>query len=683
MTRNTILCLVASALATTACDRPEPSRANDVGQVVLSITNAPADAACLRVTAKGATTAIRSFGLTTGLSTSFALNGLPVGPVVFTAEAFPIACGLTDVMSVASYVSDAVSVTLLENVAVNVPLALHRAGRANVAVDFPGAGSPNGAACTSANQCGSGFCVDGVCCNSGCAGTCQSCNLLGSAGTCTPISSGQDPQNECAADPVASCGRDGFCNGAGGCRLFPAGTECAAGSCTGSTEVSAGICSGSGMCLAGATLSCGPFACAGVACGTSCAMDAHCAAGFVCRSGSCIPSGSCNPACPGGSICQNGACVPTGGCMSDTQCAMGLVCRNGSCIPSGSCNPACPGGSICQNGTCVPTGGCMSDTQCGMGFVCRNGSCIPSGSCNPACPGGSICQNGTCVPTGGCMSDTQCGMGFVCRNGSCIPTGSCNPACPGGSVCQNGACVPPNTCNPACAPGFTCQNGACVPPPPSGPALLWRFDETTGTIAVDSSSNHLDGTYVGSPASSTLVPLGAMTDPRSRAFLRANQQAVRLAGIPATLEPSNNLTLSAWYRATSVDTSGAELISAGDNYVLRLRPNQVEFAKRVTVNGAGAFVQCLATVSNHLDGAWHHLSAVSTAAGMTVFFDGLQVCSNTSGQDLRYDRGPDFWVGRHGNGSTAWDFEGNVDDVRVYTRALTPAELAGLTPGGP
>src|SRR5262249_21872911 len=42
----------------------------------------------------------------------------------------------------------------------------------------------NGVACTGANQCTSGNCVDGVCCNSACGGACDACNLAGSVGTC-------------------------------------------------------------------------------------------------------------------------------------------------------------------------------------------------------------------------------------------------------------------------------------------------------------------------------------------------------------------------------------------------------------------------------------------------------------------------------------------------------------------
>jgi hypothetical protein len=79
-----------------------------------------------------------------------------------------------------------------------------------------------GATCTLAEGCASGMCTDGVCCDAPCDGTCESCSLGGTAGTCTPITAGTDPDAECA--PTT-------CDGAGGCTLPDAGpTDTDAGS---------------------------------------------------------------------------------------------------------------------------------------------------------------------------------------------------------------------------------------------------------------------------------------------------------------------------------------------------------------------------------------------------------------------------------------------------------------------
>src|SRR5688572_26032504 len=74
------------------------------------------------------------------------------------------------------------------------------------------------------------FCVDGVCCDTPCSGTCEACTaaLKGSGpdGVCGPIAAGADPQDECAVQGEASCGFDGNCDGAGACSRYAAGTLC-------------------------------------------------------------------------------------------------------------------------------------------------------------------------------------------------------------------------------------------------------------------------------------------------------------------------------------------------------------------------------------------------------------------------------------------------------------------------
>jgi hypothetical protein len=69
----------------------------------------------------------------------------------------------------------------------------------------------NGAGCGAPNECASGFCKDGVCCNSSCDSACQSC----STGKCNSVKSGED---------VPECVAPMTCNGAGRCVAAAAGT---------------------------------------------------------------------------------------------------------------------------------------------------------------------------------------------------------------------------------------------------------------------------------------------------------------------------------------------------------------------------------------------------------------------------------------------------------------------------
>lgn len=356
---------------------------------------------------------------------------------------------------------------------------------------------------------------------------------------------------------------------------------------------------------------------------------------------------------------------------------------------------------ICADGVCcatVCTGACVACNVPAAPGVCTN---VPSGqdirhACAPQAPA-------TCGRTGACDGNGACRLhpaGTVCATNSCVgQTESSQFRCDGKGVCSAGviracgnylcsgdACAAACTDNRACATGNVCFAPTCTPKT-NVPALAWRFDEASGSAVSDASGNGFTGTMVGNflaqPTPSSMVPTLKFPNTGSRTFTRTLRTAVQLSPLPAALKPANNVTVMAWYRATSVDPDtspipAAEIVSGGDQYVIRIRANDVEFAKHI----AGQHVKCDGPVAGHLDGRWHHVAGVTTPAGMKVYFDGVEKGSNTIGDPIVYDRGPDLWVGRHGNGGTVWDFDGNIDEVRIYTRAFLPAEIAAIADGG-
>jgi hypothetical protein len=165
-------------------------------------------------------------------------------------------------------------------------------------------------------------------------------------------------------------------------------------------------------------------------------------------------------------------------------------------------------------------------------------------------------------------------------------------------------------------------------------------------------------------------------NPRSRAFTLASRHGIQLAPMPAALKPANTLTVSVWFSATKVDTAGAELLSGGNQYLLRINDDAIRFSRRAGSSSA----PCESKQTGHLDGKWHHLAGVQSPQGMKLYLDGVERCTNTRGEDIRYDTSSDFWVGRHPE-SANYDFDGQLDDVRVYARALSAAEVMGLFQG--
>jgi hypothetical protein len=178
-----------------------------------------------------------------------------------------------------------------------------------------------GQACTANDQCLSGFCVDGVCCENACTGRCQFCGSPAARGKCTSVRAGApdprasagvtDPARVCLDQGAASCGTNGRCDGKNGCQRYPDGTSCRAPRCEerANSEFGESFCMG-GSCRSPAGTSCAPFnGCDGARCLDACDDDDdECVDGLFCIDGRCekqVQGGECDVA----SDCANGICA--------------------------------------------------------------------------------------------------------------------------------------------------------------------------------------------------------------------------------------------------------------------------------------------------------------------------------------------------------------------------------------
>jgi Concanavalin A-like lectin/glucanases superfamily len=513
-----------------------------------------------------------------------------------------------------------------------------------------------GERCETGARCATGYCAGGYCCNTACVQGCFTCSAPGAEGTCSPVVAGQDPGNHCEQDPQAACGRDGLCDGAGECRRYPVGTECAPGSCQGAVEHAASTCDGRGACVAGGSRSCGGSACLGSSCATRCTGDGDCQTGFFCEDGACQIKRSVGAGCYAARECGSGHCVQGVCCGSACQqsChSCSLAVARGTCTPvprgqdPGSHCLAEPVATCGRAGGCDGTGGCLLYPAT---TTCAAASC--SGSLEAA---ESRCDGaGTCV--GGATRD--------CTPYTCAGTSTCASSCSSSASCRA---------------GYSCVASRCVV---SGLLLYWALDEASGALASDSSGSGFHGTGVGTsgiPAPSSSVPTLRFADPRSRAFSKDSRHAIELMPMPSSLKLAS-FTLSAWFRATVVDSMGSDIVSGGNDYFLRLWVDQIEFVKRVSQTAGALYAGCRPATSGHLDGRWHHVAAVNGPSGMKVYLDGVQTCSNSRTEPVLY-QGSAFYAGRPGADQSSHDFDGNLDELRVYGRVLTPAEIASLAQG--
>src|SRR5262249_47272408 len=129
----------------------------------------------------------------------------------------------------------------------------------------------------------------GVCCDMACKGACTACNQTGMEGMCLNLAAGTpDPRKLCVDGGPSSCGKNGLCDGAGMCAVYPATTMCAAATCNKSTLHPARMCDGHGVCVAATDVDCGAYRCD--------SMTTTCFKTCTSSGGQCSQRYVCNPA---------------------------------------------------------------------------------------------------------------------------------------------------------------------------------------------------------------------------------------------------------------------------------------------------------------------------------------------------------------------------------------------------
>jgi hypothetical protein len=199
----------------------------------------------------------------------------------------------------------------------------------------------------------------------------------------------------------------------------------------------------------------------------------------------------------------------------------------------------------------------------------------------------------------------------------------------------------------------------------NGLVLHWKLDEATGTIAADSSGHGNDGTVVNVGAGDRVAGrFGTALD------ISGGNPHVFKSNLTAAI--SGDMTLSCWIVARSPAGVAMDLVSAtGDEWQMR---EDGALGRLGWENAGGPATPLYTTWSLHLDGLWHHVAFVREGTAYRLYVDDRFV-GTAGGTAVSYSA---LWAGR-GVAGAGW--QGKIDDVRLYNRALSWGEIGSLQAG--
>lgn len=217
-----------------------------------------------------------------------------------------------------------------------------------------------------------------------------------------------------------------------------------------------------------------------------------------------------------------------------------------------------------------------------------------------------------------------------------------------------------------------------APAPPVGADIVayWPLDEGIGMDVTDVSGN---------ANHARLQPAGAsvswVAGQHGWAARLANGAYFSAPSSPSlnSLADTNRITLSAWVRPVTLAGMTTQFVVSRQ---LGTSPYEV-FGLGFDPTGAPFFdigFKRAQAPTPATPGAWVHLAGTYDGIALRLYLDGTEVDSNEELVSLPSDVTPTLISGNQNDdaGTTKELFEGDVDEVRIYRRAFSAADVAAL-----
>ena len=225
---------------------------------------------------------------------------------------------------------------------------------------------------------------------------------------------------------------------------------------------------------------------------------------------------------------------------------------------------------------------------------------------------------------------------------------------------------------------------AASTPTTVGLVLNYRFDNDAGVVARDSSANAIHASYVNTTAADARSP-GLPGRSWAITLVGADQQYLAVPERNAL--DVDRFTAAALVSYTGVENDHTlgrwEVLEKAGAYWINIRTDG-------HVRVGGFFGGCTSAAWKYLDSnvavptnTWTHVASTYNGSRLTVWINGAQAGSKAvTGSTCRNNRPLAVGAKNYpGAGLLEAFWDGQLDDVRLYRRALSASEIRGLLPG--
>jgi chitodextrinase len=203
-----------------------------------------------------------------------------------------------------------------------------------------------------------------------------------------------------------------------------------------------------------------------------------------------------------------------------------------------------------------------------------------------------------------------------------------------------------------------------TPPPPTTAVAAYSFDAGSGTALADVSGKGNNGTISGATWTSAGRSGGALT------FDGVND-LVTIADA-SSLDLTNGMTLEAWVRPTATGSWRTVVTKEMTGNLAYGLFSDSDTAQSAGIVSVGPLQDIVRATSAPALATWTHLATTYDGANQRIYVNGVAVASRPLSGSMPNSTGA-LRIG--GNNVWAEWFQGQIDDLRIYDRALSASEL--------
>lgn len=220
-------------------------------------------------------------------------------------------------------------------------------------------------------------------------------------------------------------------------------------------------------------------------------------------------------------------------------------------------------------------------------------------------------------------------------------------------------------------------------PAQSGPVVSYPCESASGAVLADASGHGKNATLANGPGG---TPVGfSFSAGRVNNALTLSSSKQAYVSLPASIVSQlSEMTVATWVKLTSgaafqrifdfgVDTSTfMYLVNAGSSGFVRFRIQSATLNKNQVVEGAEALPV----------GKWAHVAVTLGDAGVSIYLNGAQLAQQAPAALRPSDLGATVnnFIGHSPFAADPY-LDGQIDEFRIYDRALSAVEIGELAKG--